>query len=137
LEPANMGALTVRMSLRGQELSLALTAETQSALDAITAERTSLEAALKSAGYSLDELKIHRADLEQIRTQAQDQFARGDSANRSNSTGTGDQHADTSGTDQRRGNPERSGGKQDSDREDESSKRGEDLGQSAARAVVV
>ncbi|KUO58493.1 MAG: hypothetical protein APF80_01710 [Alphaproteobacteria bacterium BRH_c36] len=97
LQPASLGALTVRLSLRGQELSVSLSADTQSALDAINNERDSIEAALKNAGYTLDELKVHRTDLEQVRNQP-DQQLRGDATGRNTTGGRGDGNADTTGS---------------------------------------
>ena len=97
LQPASLGALTVRLSLRGQELSVSLSADTQSALDAINSERDSIEAALKSAGYTIDELKVHRTDLEPVRNHP-DQQLRGDTTGRNTTAGRGDGNADTSGS---------------------------------------
>ncbi|MBU2583355.1 MAG: flagellar hook-length control protein FliK [Alphaproteobacteria bacterium] len=139
LEPASLGALKVRLSLRGQELSVSLSADTQSALDAINNDRESLEAALKGAGYALDELKIQRADQEFSRTpaQAQDQGLRGDGGNKDWTTGRGGGHAGTSGSAQGGSGDEGTAPERNSDNEHGANTRDVRTGLSGTRSVVV
>jgi flagellar hook-length control protein FliK len=54
LKPANLGSVTVRMSLKDNVISLHMTAQRHETLAAIEREREALAGALASAGYSVD-----------------------------------------------------------------------------------
>lgn len=71
LQPADMGTVTVRMTLRGDELEIQLDVSRHDTARMLQQDRDALSKVLHSAGYVLDGLAVHVVEPDRTATQTQ------------------------------------------------------------------
>ncbi|MEO1544136.1 MAG: flagellar hook-length control protein FliK, partial [Pseudomonadota bacterium] len=89
LEPANLGTLSIRLGLKGENLSMHVGSSTLEAITILEAEKHKLTSALRASGYQIDDIVLQRAELEPARVM-QSQQSSGAHDNRDPSTFTSD-----------------------------------------------
>lgn len=89
LEPANLGTLSIRLGLKGENLSMHVGSSTLEAITILETEKHKLTSALRASGYQIDDIVFQRAELEPARVM-QSQQSSGAHDNRDPSAFTSD-----------------------------------------------